>query len=558
MFTHLTISKKLGLSFFLVILLLSGVIVISLIGLSKSNQQLNKLVFGPYQENAAISDTQIHVLKLARDIRDYYIQTDSAAEPADRQNLDEHRENVLLSLEQLNESFPEQQPLLRDYQEAVQTWIAIGDQIVALVATGDQEQASFLILNDCPQALNHVTKLSEQIREVTSASVNLSVSDSLNHVSKIYLISIAAFLCSLLLSVILYLTVRRSILVPINEVRHQAEEMEKGNLATTLTYQSKDELGQLAESMRKSEKILAAYISDISRGMKELSRGEFNIQPAKPFIGDFAEIETSITHFIRTMSDFIMQVDNAAQQVAAGTVQLSSGAQSLAQGTVEQASALEEIAANISNTSAKVSENAIEAVDASTSADAAGSSIKDCRLKMDSLIQAITEIRLATDQIGEIISAIKEISFQTNLLALNAAVEAAHAGQAGKGFAVVADEVRNLSVRSAQAAQNTGALLEHTISSVNKGTAIAMETSKSLFSTVEKVEATAAMLGGISYACSEQAELLKQTTSGIDQISLVVQSNSATAQESAAASYEISELAKTLKDLVGHFNPYQS
>lgn len=562
---HLSISKKLGVSFLSVILLLSGVVIFCLTGLRQSDLHLNQLVLGPNQQNSYVNDTQFYLLQAARDIRDLYIQASQQDMPAGEaqsekntvidyvNKLNTNKAQLQQSLGLLRQSYQTPPAVLADYESAVRDWMGIGDQIAALIAAGKQNQAALLLLHDCPLALDKATELSKEIKILTAAAVNQSVQESILHVEQTAFISAVAFVLALALSVLLFWIVRRGILVPLKDVQNQAREMEKGNLEYASAYHSDDELGQLAESMRQSEKILSEYISEISRAMKELSQGDFNIEKPKSFVGDFTEIETSITSFIITMSKFIKQVDDSAVQVAEGTISVSSGAQNLAQGTMEQASTLQEIAASIGSTSSKVKDNAQNAVKASEAAKSASETITDCRKKMDSLVQAITEIKSATDQIGNIISAIKDISFQTNLLALNAAVEAAHAGSAGKGFAVVAEEVRSLSTSSAQAAQNTGKLLENTIISVNKGTAIAMDTSKSLFAAIDRFEETAAMLNGITAACSEQADLLVQTTAGIDQISIVVQNNSATAEESAAASHQLSELAQRLRNLVGQF-----
>lgn len=173
---------------------------------------------------------------------------------------------------------------------------------------------------------------------------------------------------------------------------------------------------------------------------------------------------------------------------------------------------------------------------------------------MHEMMEAIEMINLKSSEIGKIIKTIEDIAFQTNILALNAAVEAARAGEAGKGFAVVADEVRNLASKSAEAAKNTTVLIEDTIKAVENGTNIAGETQQVLNDVLIGIRETVELVNQISEDSIVQADSLSQTINGMDRINSVVQSNAATAEQSSAASEELSGQAISLEDISKRFN----
>ena len=222
----------------------------------------------------------------------------------------------------------------------------------------------------------------------------------------------------------------------------------------------------------------------------------------------------------------------------------------MSQGATQQASAVEQLDATINEISKHIQENAQNAEFASQEATYLGEGIINNNQQMQEMITAMDGSAGARMKMSRIIKTIQDIAFQTNILALNAAVEAARAGAAGKGFAVVADEVRNLASKSSEAANNTTALIENSVKAVKNGTKIADDTAQSLAEIVSKAQEVTDAINKISAASQEQANSVVQVTEGINQISSVVQTNSATAEETAASSEELSGQAQMLKQMI--------
>ncbi len=361
----------------------------------------------------------------------------------------------------------------------------------------------------------------------------------------------------LLFSILISLYIVFSIIISLKKFIKITDHLAKGNLDTEININSKDEIGELATSMRalvSKLKTYIVYINEISDLLKEMGTGNLDLIFQQTYDGDFEIIKDSFSNTANLLNEILSEFSSAANQVAIGSDQIASSAQSLSQGATEQASSIEELSASLMQVSSQIIENAENVSIATKYIEEAAFEAKQSNEQMKNMLSAMDDINNSSNEISKIIKVIDDIAFQTNILALNAAVEAARAGAAGKGFAIVADEVRNLASKSANAAKQTAVLIENSIEMVSNGSKIAEKTALSLEDVETKAKLLAETMEKIAEASKQQATAIEQINIGVEQISTVVQTNSATAEESAASSEELSGQANVLKNQISIFN----
>lgn len=350
----------------------------------------------------------------------------------------------------------------------------------------------------------------------------------------------------------------KNVVKPISAVVERLELLAAGDLhSDTPVPESNDETATLMYCLAETIQDLKVVISEIDDHLAELSDGNFLINVDGDFKGDFAQISQSFRGIIHALSAAMRDIDSNAESVQKGATDLAGASQTLAEGATDQASAIEELTATITDISEKIYVNAQNAEKARSIVAGMNEQIIESNEHMKKNTEAMDKIREASDKIAEIISSIEEIADQTTLLALNASIEAARAGENGRGFAVVATQVGVLADQSSEAARNTKDLIQNAIIAVEEGMQLANSTAESLLAVVDNAKVVNDSMTEIAEASDNQALAAAQITEGINQIAGVVESNSATSQESAAASEELSSQADMLKELVGRFK-YES
>jgi len=258
-------------------------------------------------------------------------------------------------------------------------------------------------------------------------------------------------------------------------------------------------------------------------------------------------IARGITSRLKKISS---QMDDGAAQVASAASQVSSSSQSLAEGASEQAASLEEVSSSMEEMSSMTKANADSTGQADGLMQESKHIVAQAGQNMDEMARSMVQIAESGQEISKIVKSIDEIAFQTNLLALNAAVEAARAGEAGMGFAVVADEVRALAMRAAEAAKSTQALIEDTVRRINQGSELVTKTQDGFQRIAASAEKVAALVSEVAAASHEQSQGIGQVNQAMSQMDKVVQQNAANAEESASASEELSSQAEQMKEMV--------
>ncbi len=302
-------------------------------------------------------------------------------------------------------------------------------------------------------------------------------------------------------------------------------------------------------------------IEEAAEILQKMSQGDLSNEVTGNYKGDHAILKNAINKTLTSINDLISQANIASDQVTSGAQQVADASQSLSQGATQQASSLEEVSSSMQEISAQTKQNAENANKANSFATESKTSALNGNKQMGNLMTAMSEIADSSKNISKIIKVIDEIAFQTNLLALNAAVEAARAGRHGKGFAVVAEEVRNLAARSAKAAKETSEMIEEAIKKAQNGSAIANQTATVLNVIEQSATTVSEIIADIATASTQQAQSISEINTSLVQIEQVTQQNTANAEESAAASEELSGQSRELKNMLSKFrlkNQYYS
>jgi len=433
--------------------------------------------------------------------------------------------------------------------------------ITELIESGEFEEAEDILLNTIlPRTQEVITSLTE-VEARFSELIDEKNNEILGLENTVILIIVGLIVVSAAISIFLALYLARLISKPLILL---SAFMKKAGASGDITLSPadvknisslamvKDEIGQAIAGSAS----FVEHVSNIAKELETVAGGDLTHEIT--LLSDMDVMGKSLKQMLQNLNSMFSEIRASTSQVSTGSKQVADGALSLAQGSTEQAASIQELSSTISTIAEKTKENALTADKTASLSMTIKDSAEKGNRQMAEMITAVGEINEASKNISKIIKTIDDIAFQTNILALNAAVEAARAGQHGKGFAVVAEEVRNLASKSAEAAKDTGDMIQNSIDKAELGSHIAGETAASLLEIVTGINESSQLIAEIANASEQQTQGISQINIGIDQVAQVVQQNSATAEESAAASEEMSSQSDMLQQLITQFRLSES
>lgn len=552
----LKVSKKLTISYAIILTLLIMSCVVSIVDFIRLGGQIETFYDGPFTVNDSASVINSNFERMQKSVYRSISNTDSEIV---KEAITDARNCAAIIQEELpvvKAHFLGDQQIIDRLDAALAKLAPMREHVLTLASENQKaEAADYMEHNNILAIQEAQAELNSLIESGNKKGETLVSGLSEKQAMAVFTVIILGGI-SVAVSVVFGIYITRGITQPVTELEQAARAMARGEFsAVRVAYDSRDELGSLAGDIRSMVKTLTDVLQNETYILNEMAEGNFSVHSEKDeyYIGEFEQLMRSMKKINRGLSELLLQISRSADNVAAGSEQVSSGSQNLAQGTTEQAASVEELTGMMSEISDQAYRNSRDAQEASEKAQMVKENATESSRSMQEMVKAMAEISGKSDEIRKIVKTIEDFSFQTNILALNAAVEAARAGDRGKGFSVVANEVRSLANQSSAASKSTAALIQSSLQAVENGRRIANETDNALAEVVSGIDNVSELLFHITDASSKQFDANRQVTENINLISEVVQTNSATAEECAAASEELASQAQLLKELVSHF-----
>ena len=349
-------------------------------------------------------------------------------------------------------------------------------------------------------------------------------------------------------------------LTPVTKLHQMAKQMARGELtagqATGNREDETTELGELAElgdCLRKTCRLLKAYVEDIDHTLGRMARGDFTVKVAADYEGDFAPIKTSLNSISDGLHSVFTLIDDAARRTMGGSYQVSGASGRLSAGVASQTHSADALAESLEELRRQISESAGYANRASRASREVDEELQNLRGLGDQICRALDESRAAATELLQLVNSIDNTSRQMGMLSINASAEAVRAGEKAYGFAVVADEIREFSGKSSVAAQQAAELATRIRDAGERGRQMAAVTNQSIHTLAEKSRAAASSVGLIAATSAVQSQAVNRVRKDVSGISAVVHSNAQVAEQCSASSVELTQQAQALAKVLSAF-----
>lgn len=563
---HYTIKRKLRATLGVISLIDCIIGVILICGIFAVANNVKSIYQGPMTNISDVADVKYGLTDLQRAIN--RLLAEGSDNMADRyasfeKTVEGDVNLVVTGVDDMEKHFKtgETKAKLSELQTKINEGEKVRPQVMQLLKSGKIDEAYTLNYNTYLPIVNEIKELTNELETLVNQNGGQYYNQSVCLGNGLAIAGIALVVILLIMSNFFIKTITEVLTTPAKQIVEAAEKMYAGDMSAgeLITYESEDEFGDMARTLKGTMKNLDAYVEEISTVLREIASGDLtkDSDEITDFLGDFVSIKESFVYILKHFNTTLTNIAKTSEQVDIGAEDLSKAAGDLAKGTTDQASAVEELTATVETVAALAEKSADQTQEAYDNVLEAANNAEEERKKMDSLTEEMASIIDISNKIEQITSTIEDIASQTSLLALNASIEAARAGDAGRGFAVVAEQIGKLATDSQKSAVNTRELIVKTIEEINKGNEITESVAQAFEETINEMQKFAGVAQETNEAARAQAEALSQIEQGIEQISGVTQNTAASSQESSAISEQLEERARELDKLINKFKLYR-